>query len=321
MGNTQPRKHARGAWCDLPAFARMGAASGPFDQLHIFLQAERDGPSSTSCGIERHERCCRGHSGARVPPSKFLRGRLAGRRSATACLPLASRCPGGVTSRCKAQALLDAGEVAGLRCAAESCANGVEVHVNHGGQQAPLVEERLASESPLPEATGALVLGIGAARDRLVQHPHEPGQVCQSASVPRRQLGDLVPLRSRKLAAAQVSLHHFGPPKEAAPAAQDLIVAPSRRALRIDVHDDVVMIAHHRIGGDVDGERGGKSLEPLGNPSPPVFETFARRAIDAAKASAPDTSAHAVVPLRIGEADECGTWTRHAARMQHAVPS
>ncbi|MNN92187.1 hypothetical protein D3C81_2104290 [compost metagenome] len=70
--------------------------------------------------------------------------------------------------------MLDAGEVALLRCGGNASPYGIEVDIDHAGQQGRLGEQRLAFEAALPEVALAAIFLIGLAGQRLVQQAHQP---------------------------------------------------------------------------------------------------------------------------------------------------
>ena len=72
------------------------------------------------------------------------------------------------------------------------------------------------------------------------------------------------------------------------------------------------MIAHHRIGGDIDREHGRELLQALNDPAAPVLEVAAGVLIHAAEIRAPDAARDDVVPGGGVEGDEGGAGLRHA---------
>jgi len=78
------------------------------------------------------------------------------------------------------------------------------------------------------------------------------------------------------------------------------------------VSHDVEVIAHYRVGGDVDGEHRSELLQTLKDPAAPVLEVPAGAVIEAAEIRAPDTARDHVVPGGGVEGDEGGARLRHA---------
>src|SRR5690606_42037855 len=74
------------------------------------------------------------------------------------------------------------GEVGGLRRIRHTGADRIQVDVGHAGEKGGVVEQGLAAKSPLPEAPGAAVLGVGETGDVFVQAAHEPADVGEASS-------------------------------------------------------------------------------------------------------------------------------------------
>jgi hypothetical protein len=70
-----------------------------------------------------------------------------------------------------------AGVCAAIQPGRDAGADRVQVHVGHGREHGPLIEQGLALVASFPEAAGAAVLAIGAAGQRLVEAAHEPAEV------------------------------------------------------------------------------------------------------------------------------------------------
>ena len=148
-------------------------------------------------------------------------------------------------------------------------ADGVEIDVGHGGEHRLFVEQRLALETPFPEMARDLIFGVGLAGDAFVQHAHEPGQVAQAGTVLFGPLVDRELCRHVQFLdlARQQALHGQRAVEELGPAAQHLIPAPTLGALSIDADNEVVVVAHHRVGSHIDGEHTGQLLDALDDPA------------------------------------------------------
>lgn len=74
----------------------------------------------------------------------------------------------------------------------------------------------------------------------------------------------------------------------------------------IDAHDDVVVVAHDRIGGLIDGKDVGQLFDAGGDPFAAVFVALANTVVFTAKQGTTHTAGDAVVPGRVRGADERG---------------
>jgi len=111
----------------------------------------------------------------------------------------------------------------------------------------------------------------------------------------------------------EVALHQKRPAEKLCPAREHVVHAPGSGARRIDAHDDVVVVAHHRVGGDVDGEYRSELGDARLDPAAAVVEVLAAVPVMAAQKGAAHAAAHHVVPRRVGERDEGGTGAGHGA--------
>jgi hypothetical protein len=100
-----------------------------------------------------------------------------------------------------------------------------------------------------------------------------------------------------------IALNEFRPGEQFRPSAQDLGPLPRPGALGVHAHDDMEVIAHYRVGGDIDREHRSELLQTLDDPAAPVLEVAAGVVIHAAEIRAPDTARDDVVPGGIVEGD------------------
>ena len=96
--------------------------------------------------------------------------------------------------------------------------------------------------------------------------------------------------RWRSFRVRLVALDQFRPGEQLRPAAQDLGPIPPQSALGIHTQDHMKMIAHHRVGGDIDGEHRSELLQTLDDPAAPVLEVAAGVVIHTAEICAPEVS-------------------------------
>jgi len=143
--------------------------------------------------------------------------------------------------------------------------------------------------------------------DGFVQHAHEPGKIHQAfpvggdPEIDSRELGGAQPFRVRP-----VALNQFRPGEQLRPAALRFIPIACQSTLGVDAHDDMDVVAHHRIGRNIDGEHAGELLHALYDPTAPVLEIAAGLAIEAAEIRASDTARYDVAPGGGVEGDEIG---------------
>ena len=67
------------------------------------------------------------------------------------------------------------------------------------------------------------------------------------------------------------------------PALDDFGIVPGQTLLLINMQNDMIVVAHHRIGGDIDGVNAGKLEQAVFDPLPSMFETVAAVTILAAQ--------------------------------------
>ena len=65
-----------------------------------------------------------------------------------------------------------------------------------------------------------------------------------------------------------------------------------------------LIIAHHRIGGYIDGEHASQLLDPIHDPGPAVVVVFPRMSVLATQKGTPDAAVHHVIPRGVGEGNE-----------------
>ena len=70
-------------------------------------------------------------------------------------------------------------------------------------------------------------------------------------------------------------LHQQRAGEQLRPAAQHLIVVPALRAGGVHAHDEAVVVAHHRVGGHIDGEDRGELADACFHPGAAVLEAAA----------------------------------------------
>ena len=73
----------------------------------------------------------------------------------------------------------------------------------------------------------------------------------------------------------------------------------------------VVVVAHHRIGGHVNGEDRGQLTDVRFYPAPAVFKALTGSRILAAQKSAAHAAVDDVVPGRFGQRDQAGAGAGH----------
>jgi len=90
---------------------------------------------------------------------------------------------------------------------------------------------------------------------------------------------------------------------QAKPAADDFNSAPGSTAGLIHVQDDMIVIAHHRIGSHVDGEDFAWQSQPINQPRLAVIEVFVGIPVVATQKGPPRAAGYAVVVKRIVQRD------------------
>lgn len=99
--------------------------------------------------------------------------------------------------------------------------------------------------------------------------------------------------------------------KQRQPALDDRFVVPSAYMRRIRVHDDVQVVAHHRIGEHIGCEAGGDEGNPCLYPVFSVLEGLTCVIVDTAQERTPYAALHAVEgACGIGR-NELGSWLSH----------
>ena len=164
----------------------------------------------------------------------------------------------------------------------------------------------LEHEASLPDAAGAVVLAVGAPRDRLVQAAHEPGQVTEAVAQDGETLG-VVEQRRDGLLELLVVLRW----EQAQPAAGDLLVGELEALLGSVVGGGVVVVGHHGVGVDVHGEDLGKFEQPVLDPAAAVGEVAAGDGVLAAQHGASNAARAEVVEAAVFAVDELGSWACH----------
>lgn len=123
--------------------------------------------------------------------------------------------------------------------------------MGHRRQNGSFIAEQLAFVAAFPEPPLAAILGICASRNGFGQTAHQPRQIAQSPA----QLGQVgrVAENAQSLVLAGDSVV-VSRRKEHQPALDDNVVVPCGDVRRVDISDDVQMVAHHRIGENICGE-------------------------------------------------------------------
>ena len=91
----------------------------------------------------------------------------------------------------------------------------------------------------------------------------------------------------------------------------DLAVTPGCGALRREAHDEMIMIAHQRVGTQVDGENVGQQGQSFEDAWLAVFVRLAGNDIHATQEGAPYATANAVVVGCVAHGYERGTGASH----------
>ena len=114
-----------------------------------------------------------------------------------------------------------------------------------------------------------------------------------------------------RLGILQVALNQQRPLEQPGPAFEDFAHIPAPGPFAVDAHDDVEVVAHHGIGGDIDGEDAGQLLDAVGDPAPAVGVVLAGLVVLAAQEGAADTAVDAVVPGGVVQGYEGGAGLGH----------
>lgn len=181
---------------------------------------------------------------------------------------------------------LHRGVLGALRRLGHARTDRVEIDIGERTCQRLLIEQRLALEPPLPEPPRAAVLAVGLAGDGLVEAAHVPADVHQSCPpLGDRRLQHLLLLGVQRIARQKpTGVERAG--KEPVPAFDHLAPAPGCSLRTVDVQHHMVVVVHHRVGTDVDGEDLGQRQEPCFDPFAPVRVGAARSGILAAEKGA-----------------------------------
>ena len=73
------------------------------------------------------------------------------------------------------------------------------------------------------------------------------------------------------------------------------VVGPAGAGVSIDLYDDVIVVAHHGVGIDIDGKSISQLFDAIDDPATAMTEVEAGIGIDAAQVGASNASADAVV--------------------------
>jgi hypothetical protein len=92
------------------------------------------------------------------------------------------------------------------------------------------------------------------------------------------------------LAISHIALHQQGALEQAGPATKDLVIRPVSGLSGIEFHDQVVVIAHDRIGTNLNAEQRGQRPDTRLDPVPAVFVAPAAEFILTAEEGAPHTA-------------------------------
>ena len=69
------------------------------------------------------------------------------------------------------------------------------------------------------------------------------------------------------------------------PALDDFGIAPGQALFQVYMQNDMIVVAHHRIGGDIDGKDASQHQQAVFDPLPAMFETADAVAVLAAQKS------------------------------------
>ena len=160
-----------------------------------------------------------------------------------------------------------------------------------------------------------VVLPVGLAGDGFVQDAHEPGDVGEAGAPFLDDFPGFFVRRFGVVLAPEVTLHQHGGAEQLGPALDDFPLGPDTRGVGIDAQDEVVVVAHHRVGADVHAEDGGQGLDLADQPLAAVFVVLAGEGVDAAEEGAAHAAGDAVVVRGVGEADLGGAGSCHGIRV------
>src|SRR5690606_11915020 len=159
------------------------------------------------------------------------------------------------------------------------------------------------------------------------QAAHEPADLGEASTPSVDELVDGGELGIEKRLTGDEPLNEQRPGKQGPPAVDDLVARPPVCPLGVDPQDDVGVVVHHRVGGDVDGEHGGELLDARDDPGAAVGEVPAAGMVLAAQEGAahaardamivgggverdefPSCPGHGVVRCRISIREAYGAW-------------
>src|SRR5690606_6410761 len=106
----------------------------------------------------------------------------------------------------------------------------------------------------LPKPPGAAIFEISPAGDVFVQAGHEAAEVAQLPAEMPDELASLYLFGSRQALTSLEPLDKRRPFVEAEPACNDFVIGPAIYPCGIDLKYQMIVIAHYRIGGNVDGK-------------------------------------------------------------------
>ncbi len=137
-----------------------------------------------------------------------------------------------------------------------------------------------------------------------VQTAHEPTDIGQALSPGGDHLVDGGEFGVEERFAGGEALNQRRSREQGALAVDDLVTGPRPDPIGIAAQDDVEVIAHHRVGGDVDGEDGGELLDALDDPAAAMLEVTPAGVVLAAQEGAAHAAGDTVVVGRGVERDE-----------------
>jgi len=115
--------------------------------------------------------------------------------------------------------------------------------------------------------------------------------------------------------ATEITLDERWHAEKLGPASNHLALAPGGGGFVVHVEDDVVVVAHHRIGADVDAEDVAQGFHLANQPLATVFVVLAGEGVDAAEEGAAHAAGDAVVVRGVSEADLGGAGGGHGIKV------
>ena len=79
------------------------------------------------------------------------------------------------------------------------------------------------------------------------------------------------------------------------PVFNDIPLRPGRCLIAIDMQDDMVVVAHDGIGGNIDSKNTGQFKQTIFNPLPAVFKALTDERIFTAQKGAANTARNAMI--------------------------